>query len=164
MINSIELYDIKDHLADVKEIKSLELFERADLVASYFTLEHVKDVRNFLNNAARILKTGGFLILEVPNIEEYIHNADGFACPEHLNHFSPHSLERFCNEAGLTMVDFSIRLNSRACGFAAVFCKKVELESNQSIRLTSKEYLDVGAMYFSNLERVLTKKIGRAHV
>jgi SAM-dependent methyltransferase len=81
-----------------------------DAVTLIETLEHLVDPRAALDEAASILRPGGALLVEVPD-------ARGIAGPprsfeelrvvqplEHVNAFTPATLERICREAGFAPV------------------------------------------------------------
>src|SRR5262249_36892324 len=72
----------------------------ADVVAHYFVLEHVPRVVPFLRQCARILKPGGVMIVEVPDIALYPHNASALQLYEHTNHFSAAALQTIARRAG----------------------------------------------------------------
>ncbi|MDA9260655.1 methyltransferase domain-containing protein [Puniceicoccaceae bacterium] len=46
--------------------------EQYDCVCSFQLLEHLLDVRSFLDNAVKLLKPGGLLILATPNAESFL--------------------------------------------------------------------------------------------
>jgi SAM-dependent methyltransferase len=77
-----------------------------DVVVMRMVLEHVRDPRRTLEEARRILKPGGRLLLSVPNadsLEARIFDRHWFAwdLPRHLSHFSPESLSGLLDETGL---------------------------------------------------------------
>jgi len=82
-----------------------------DLVLLSHSLEHCRDPQRALQNAASLLAAGGALVVEVPN-----HACAGFAgsgaawfhtdAGRHLWFFTPTSLERLAQDAGLRSVDF----------------------------------------------------------
>ena len=96
--------------------------DSVDVVTHYDVLEHVLDVRNFLKKCANILKTGGLMICEMPNIHLYSNNLVLLEC-EHVNHFSVKSLSKICSQVGLELIESS-DIASRPHGFTAIFRKK----------------------------------------
>lgn len=66
-----------------------------DLVLFCQTLEHVWDFKRAILECARILKPGGWLVLDVPFIYEYHESPDDYWRISHT------ALTRLCNEAGL---------------------------------------------------------------
>ncbi|MFZ5906229.1 MAG: methyltransferase domain-containing protein [Nitrospirota bacterium] len=47
-------------------------FERYDIVCSFQVMEHIASVREFINDSIKALKTGGKLIISVPNHDAFI--------------------------------------------------------------------------------------------
>ena len=75
-------------------------------------IEHVPDPIATLKECARLLKKGGKLVLATPNQESMSHRTfgkdwRGLEPPRHLHIFSPSSLNRALNQAGLN--DVAIR-------------------------------------------------------
>jgi SAM-dependent methyltransferase len=60
--------EIFDELIEVHAQKRPAYY---DVVCSFQVLEHVYDVKNFIENAIKALKPGGRLIMSVPNNEPY---------------------------------------------------------------------------------------------
>ena len=60
-----ELGDTSD--ADLKDINAIQP-GTVDMVAHYFVLEHVPAVRDFLNDCRNMLKDGGIMVVEVPDL------------------------------------------------------------------------------------------------
>jgi SAM-dependent methyltransferase len=85
--------------------EDLHLSERFDAVCAFHVLEHVADPHRFLARAHGLLAPGGWLALEVPNVESARALGEGerwFALePEyHLSHFGPRTLVRLVLEEG----------------------------------------------------------------
>lgn len=97
--------------------------EKADVISSYFVLEHISAPKAFLESCARSLKPWGFLILEVPNLYLYPKDPAGIFLHEHVNHFSPISLTYLASLQGLSLKIISQKYCSRPFGFVAVFQK-----------------------------------------
>jgi SAM-dependent methyltransferase len=97
--------------------------QRADIICSYFVLEHVPNPKEFLSLSHNILKDGGILIIEVPNLHGYPKDPSGLFVHEHVNHFSPQSLTALANTCGLDLLEISFNFCSRTFGFVAVFEK-----------------------------------------
>ncbi|PKN08838.1 MAG: hypothetical protein CVU73_06285 [Deltaproteobacteria bacterium HGW-Deltaproteobacteria-8] len=95
----------------------------ADMVAAYFVLEHAARPLEFLRDCARILRVGGLCVLEVPDLHAYPKSPVSLLLYEHLNHFSPRTLDRLCRAAGLEAVHMGARECSRGYGFAAMLRK-----------------------------------------
>jgi SAM-dependent methyltransferase len=85
-----------------------ELTGRYDVISMYHYLEHVLDIRDELDVAARVLPPGGLLQLEIPNPESRLRLLRGWWVqwfqPQHL-HFAPlPNLLAALTERGLTPV------------------------------------------------------------
>ena len=113
-----------------------------DAIGAYFVLEHVGDPLKFLKDCDAKLAKNGRIIIEVPNVLEYEKKSDGLMF-EHLNHFSPESLEMLASKAGLKKV-FIGKKCSRSFGFIGVFEKqnilKVKLPKNIKEIMVKRDY------------------------
>ncbi|MDP6979183.1 MAG: class I SAM-dependent methyltransferase [Myxococcota bacterium] len=85
-----------------------------DVVTLWDVLEHARDPRAFLAEAAAPLEPGGFLILNVPLLESAVARMLGarwpLLLPEHLHYFSRQSLRSCAEAAGLAFERFDHRL------------------------------------------------------
>ncbi len=80
-----------------------------DIITCFHVLEHLADPLTSVKHALRLLKTGGLIIIEVPNL-----NSIGFQIfkrrwqpleiPTHLNHFTPATLQMVFEAAGRTQI------------------------------------------------------------
>lgn len=89
-----------------------ETLDAAQLPSEYFdvvrfnhVLEHFPDPVGALRESYRILKSGGFLLITVPNVNSIEMDLFGKYCwqlviPEHLFHFSSDSLKKLLDKAG----------------------------------------------------------------
>jgi len=110
--------------ADVSEAESI-LHNSMDVVSHYFVLEHVPNVKEFLQNCWNMLRLGGHMVVEVPDIALYPKEIAALMLFEHTNHFSIGILERIANQVGFELVEWNREEASRPFGFVAVF-KKME--------------------------------------
>lgn len=92
-----------------------------DMVASYFVLEHIPQVGRFLENCRRILRPGGVLIIEVPDLDIYTTDMSALIFHEHVNHFSLTALKRVAVGFGFEFIEGSRAFCSRDFGLAAAF-------------------------------------------
>lgn len=83
-----------------------------DCVIMSAYLEHEIHPKEVLKEARRVLKTGGRLIIKVPNfasINRVIRDRNwcGFRYPDHVNYFTPSSLKEFLKGAGFSIKKFN---------------------------------------------------------
>lgn len=83
-----------------------------DVVTCSHVIEHVYEPRHLLAAMHRVLKPGGRLWIETPNIRSVGHAVfgrswRGLEAPRHLTIFSHHSLVRMVEEAGFTITQRS---------------------------------------------------------
>jgi SAM-dependent methyltransferase len=103
-------YDItlKDIPKGARFFNSLAAITRAkkrfDVVTLNHVLEHLLDpVETLADIRKRFLRPGGSVIIEVPDIS-YVRRGDFSPFHiQHVNYFTPHTLSRTCNRAGLAV-------------------------------------------------------------
>ena len=112
---------------NMKEFIRKEDFKNTDFEKNYFdlvtlwhSLEHVEDPLGYLIKAKRVLRTGGTLLLEIPNFQSWqarFFKDDWFNLdvPRHLFHFSPKSINIILKEAGFDKV--TVKNGSLIYGF-----------------------------------------------
>ncbi|MES2902611.1 MAG: class I SAM-dependent methyltransferase [Pseudomonadota bacterium] len=80
-----------------------------DTVTAFQILEHIYDVRGFLNDLTAMVKPGGRLIIAVPNNEPYLRRFDPYNTwncpPHHVGLWNRDSLEKAAALFGLESVD-----------------------------------------------------------
>jgi SAM-dependent methyltransferase len=82
--------------------------ERFDVITFWDVLEHLPDPRGALEAAGRLLRPGGVVLLSLPNFSSYQarhFREDWYALrfPGHLHHFTPATLGRLLEAAGLRL-------------------------------------------------------------
>lgn len=158
-VGSIQNVDLNDECPS--NLKTMDVLPKAsvDILACYDVLEHLPKVREFLQSCFRILKNGGIMMIEVPDVRFYSNNLMLF-CVEHVNHFSVHTLEKIVSDCGFKLVEVRLATSSRPLtGFLAVFKK----ENNSDFDGVSTEYLDSLACLKDGNAQVerLRSRIGR---
>jgi 2-polyprenyl-3-methyl-5-hydroxy-6-metoxy-1,4-benzoquinol methylase len=83
-----------------------------DVVRMWSVLEHVSDPHTTLTEVVRILKPGGWAILQVPNANSIARQLakerwSGWDIPAHLTHFTPETLRWTAAKAGLEPVELN---------------------------------------------------------
>jgi SAM-dependent methyltransferase len=93
-----------------------------DAVTMIHVLEHLRDPVRALGEVRRVLRPGGWLLVEVPNIQSIAYALFGrrwqpLALPQHLFHFAPASLSRAVRVAGFgveRVSQYSARVSAAA--------------------------------------------------
>lgn len=94
-----------------------------DAITCFHLLEHIKDPLRSVRKAVELLKPGGLLIVEVPNIDSigfhvFKEKWQPLEIPTHVNHFTPETLQDLFRMVGKTKVltteSFSHRVSPSA--------------------------------------------------
>lgn len=177
-IGSNNIGDFQEYLSSKYQYKSVELNESTtksgeltstfesksvDIVSHYFVLEHVAQPIEFMREAHRVLKDGGVMVCEIPDISVYPNNPAALMLHEHVNHFSKSALVELAESAGFQLVRYEDAC-SRPFGFSAVFAKrnaghiKTESSNKEMYSLNKKLFEDgmsLVRVYESNLVNAL---------
>jgi len=86
-----------------------------DCVILRQVLEHVSDLRDFGSALNRLLRVGGLLVIEVPDSRSNIEGLDYGLWEEHVNCFTPESLDRFLVGHGFHTVHTYTSVFSGVC-------------------------------------------------
>jgi SAM-dependent methyltransferase len=108
-----------------------------DVVAHYFVLEHVPNVRSFMKQCYDLLKPGGILICEVPDLSLYPKDISALILHEHVNHFTPETLKQLCEKIGFKCLETSQKDCSRSFGFVIA----LEKSSSEKANVDASQYL-----------------------
>jgi SAM-dependent methyltransferase len=81
-----------------------------DVVTIYHVLEHLHDPREALSKAYQLLKSGGLLVVAVPNFDSlqaglFRQRWYHLDAPRHLYHFAPHTLKMLLHETGFKVLE-----------------------------------------------------------
>ncbi|MEW6078990.1 MAG: class I SAM-dependent methyltransferase [Thermodesulfobacteriota bacterium] len=100
-----ETLGVKGYPGDLTEI---ELNKRYDAIIFNNVLEHVLSPADNLRRAVSILNPGGFVFIEVPNIDSWqfaVFRQHWYPLdiPIHLTHFGPATLDSLAGQAGVTL-------------------------------------------------------------
>lgn len=118
------LHSLKaDIVADLN--KPLDMIENecADTVFSVSVMEHLSEPQNFLNEAFRILKPGGAMLLQVP-FQWHVHEA-----PYDYFRYTRYGLKYMFSKAGFDSVDVTANT-----GFWSMFVLKLNYQTCRYIR------------------------------
>lgn len=107
-----DLNDLHGISGYVGNIQDIDIPHTYDAIVFNNVLEHLKDPAGALVKAAQFLKPQGLVFIEVPNIESLQFSLFGkswfpLKIPEHLFHFSPHSVDNIALKASLAKDWFS---------------------------------------------------------
>jgi SAM-dependent methyltransferase len=102
---------------------ALDHRESADVVCMFQVLEHVPDVRPFLESAVACLKKGGRLIVSVPSADSFLRQAVNNVLnmpPHHVTWWSNRSLDKIATLFGLQIEakEHEILADSHVNGYA----------------------------------------------
>ena len=80
--------------------------ESKDIVTMWHVLEHVYHLKRDLNEIVRVLKTGGYLFVAVPNMDSWdakFYNSywAAFDVPRHLYHFQKNTIQMLLDSFGM---------------------------------------------------------------
>jgi SAM-dependent methyltransferase len=143
--------------------------EPADLVILSHVLEHVRELRAGLAALRMLLKASSLLYVEVPDASRY---AEFVFAPfqdfntEHINHFSPSSLENLLRAAGLQVKAAGQRLLASAPGmpYPAIFAvarqphseaaslDNLRFSPDASLRPAIEEYIRLSAVLLKSID------------
>lgn len=110
----------KDIAGDYRSVEELPP-DSVDVLAHYDVLEHISEIKKFLNACYRALKNGGVMVCEVPDVRLYPRNLLLLEF-EHLNHFSVMTLAVIAQACGFQLVETG-HICSRPYSFVSVFRK-----------------------------------------
>jgi SAM-dependent methyltransferase len=92
-----------------------------DAVTMWDVLEHVPNPREFLQKAVSLLKPGGLLLANVPDLDSWqarvMRRRWPLFLPEHLNYFNPESLARCGTQSGARLIARGSRPVSFSIGY-----------------------------------------------
>lgn len=101
----------KEH--SIELLPSAELFnlseKRFDAITLWHVLEHVHDVKKYMQTFKKLLADAGRLFIAVPNYtsydaEKYKEYWAAYDVPRHLYHFTPQTMQWLMKECGLKIV------------------------------------------------------------
>ena len=91
--------------ADQTIINLKEKYGEVDMLIIRHIIEHASSAKNLLTNMSKMLKPGGYIVLEMPD-SEHIFNAcnHGFIWEEHISYFTEHSVSKIASSADADVV------------------------------------------------------------
>jgi len=117
--------------AEYRSIQDLDdLSGSADLVLAMHVLEHDDDPQTLLSRIAKLVRPGGILVIEVPNVDciwtlVFGRFWDSWYLPYHRIHFSRNSLRRIVESSGFTVhSEHDVSLPTMGRSLANLFGKR----------------------------------------
>lgn len=84
-----------------------------DAASAFHVLEHIPNPKRLVESFAKILRPGGFLLIEVPNWGSYVRRLQGirwhYVVDHHVNYFTRTTLARLIEPCGFTLADTVFR-------------------------------------------------------
>lgn len=83
--------------------------KKFDVITSWYVLEHIKNMKNFIGEMKELIKDNGLLFIAVPQIDAlvnrlYYKESPTFAGYSHINFFNKDSLNNFIEPLGFELV------------------------------------------------------------
>jgi len=106
-----KLYNIKVISNNISNFRTREKF---DLIILSAVLEHLVDIKSSVRKIRRLLKEGGFLFIEVPDIERfdlYISAPFQQFSLEHINYFSRYSIKNLLSKFSFKIIKIEQKEN-----------------------------------------------------
>ena len=125
-------YGIETRLGDFESAESLDIF---DLFIATHVLEHVYEPVSFLEKIARHLTTTGRLLLEVPCLVQPELWPNGYFAFEHVQYFSPKTLEACLARAGFEILESEIHTAKLPYPVICVIAKRSSSSKRDDLKL-----------------------------
>lgn len=93
---------IQQHGINIIKDLNGELPESYDFVTLIQALEHIHDPYNFLRGVVKLVKRGGYVYIEVPDLLNFINWRDALYL-EHMNNFTFETLNYLCSRVNLIL-------------------------------------------------------------
>lgn len=108
-------------------------------------LEHIKDIKGFLESARSLLGDGGFLVIEVPDSDLNLNYSDYGVWEEHVNYFTQASLTRILEEMGW---EIKIWYRSVFSGWCQTFIATPSVAIYNGVSKLSRAAVDLEVLAF----------------
>lgn len=124
-----------------------------DVIRMWSVLEHTPNPKEVLAEIFKILKEGGVLVLQVPNIrskafELFGSHWTGLDLPRHLVHFSPETLEGLLDSVGFDVV--KTHFASVGTSWTSYRFKQQQTQKTSGLRFLDP-FLRVGNVFFDRV-------------
>lgn len=114
--------------------ESIDMNSLFDMVVSYHVIEHVSCISSWLDGIRSVLRLGGLIVLETPDVEKWPLDAWHH---EHLIQFTPYHLQVLMESEGFTTVSCNQEQESRSHGM--VYVGRLAGPTNYQISLLYRE-------------------------
>ena len=113
-----------------------------DVISLWHVLEHLPDPLETLACLSKLLKTGGIVVIEVPNVEQkrkrpmYLSDLQDYPIDqlEHLFYYSGQSLQNACTKAGLKILNLNfVDAHQPAKNLVKHLLRKIKRPSKQLV-------------------------------
>jgi SAM-dependent methyltransferase len=155
---------IQDHAARHEEFY--------DVVCIFQVLEHIYDVKEFINASLKVLKKHGKIIIGVPNNDPYFLGHDKYCTlnlpPHHMGLWNEEVFKKFASIFNLNIV--KIEYDTRGKVFTETYLKARYLAGIKSLpgKHSSVEKIIIGALAFITIPgaifKSLTKGLKGSHI
>lgn len=95
---------------ELKEKMTTYYYKEFDVITMWHVLEHIPDIKTYINRLKGILSDTGVLFIAVPNFKSYDAKYykeywAAYDVPRHLWHFSQQAIERLFSEIDMTVIE-----------------------------------------------------------
>lgn len=125
-----------------------------DLITSYFSLEHIPNLRQSVQHIASLLKDEGVFYAIVPDT---FGNIADFVVVDHVNHFTVASITRLLQDEGFVSIE--VDAQSHRGALIVVACKQGERSQKSSLSDLPSKVQEL-AQFWNNLD----KRIAEAEI
>ena len=103
---SFGLETIQNALQDDETLNTLKKkYGEVDMMIVRHIIEHASSAKNLLSNMSKMLKSGGYMVLEMPDSEHIFQAGNhGFIWEEHISYFTENAIFKIANSAGAEVV------------------------------------------------------------
>ena len=103
---SFGLETIQNALQDDETLNTLKKkYGEVDMMIVRHIIEHASSAKNLLSNMSKMLKSGGYMVLEMPDSEHIFQAGNhGFIWEEHISYFTENAIFKIANSVGAEVV------------------------------------------------------------
>lgn len=130
----------------VQEIDFFKLKAKTDhydLITMWDVLEHIENCDEVIEKCYTMLKPGGYLIFQVPQIDSYIakRQKEKWQCMglDHVNYLSKKTAKYLCERKGFKLVRIKSSIEVKLFLMYSFFNKKVRKKEGESVKITGAQ-------------------------